>query len=98
MMRAKYLILEQLDRDAFRATAGSNDVVITRIAERCSDTSEAHKSVRARHPNIAAMLDIGTTPEHSFLVTKLMDGCSLRMLVANPQRIALEHAVRIGID
>src|SRR6266545_6868107 len=60
---------------------------------------EARAASRLNHPNIVAIYDIGKHGEHSYIVSELLEGETLRSRLqrgAVPVRTAVEYAVQIA--
>jgi eukaryotic-like serine/threonine-protein kinase len=60
---------------------------------------EARAASRLNHPNIVAIYDVGKDGEHSYIVSELLEGETLRSRLqrgAVPVRTAVEYAVQIA--
>jgi serine/threonine-protein kinase len=111
---ARYTVTEPVGRASrvFRGVAESADLIrydvaIVRVLPALTKNQkfvhlfleDLRPTLGLKHANIVECLDIAKTPEDAyFAVTEYVDGCNLKALVAQRERLAVPEAIRVTIE
>jgi serine/threonine protein kinase len=90
----------------YRAQSAKDGVVALKVfdrsaSDRLPDFRRLSKNVRAaaavRHPNVAAILEVGVWQERSYLITEWLEGCDLRDYLDRWGVMAQDEVAELGL-